>query len=254
MTTPTGEPWIRLYVRAGATPPRLVPSPAARRWYSHNASRCLPLVVAGQLGWTLLSPVAFTAVWDGRRDPKGVRLNKRRPRDSRGLYIDSRFGDAIVTIGTGLFVRTSPDVDLLVKAVPNVPKDGVGLLEGLIETDWFEGSLTVNLRLTRPGLTVRWEAGEPLCQLVPYPRGWIERFRPELVDDGDDHATFFVAAERWKDDRIELLDMLRAGHQPPYDGRYRRGIRHDGVAAPPSHRPKLSVRPFPKVEPAPRDF
>jgi hypothetical protein len=131
-----------------------------------------------------------------------------------------------------------------VKAVPNLPKDGVAMLEGLIETDWFDGSFTVNLRLTRPGLIVGWDRDEPLFQIVPYPRGWLEQFRAEVVTDGPDHAAFFEAADRWEEDRCAAMAARLRGENVPFDGQYRRGWRHDGIPAPCTHQTRLHVPPF----------
>jgi hypothetical protein len=209
---------------------------------------CLPLTVAGQLGRTVLNPAAFAAVWDGSPGVGGVRVN------SKSRHVVSHFGFGILTINVWFHLRTSPDVDLLVKAVPNRPKDGATMLEGLIETDWFEGSFTVNLRLTRPGLIVVWDRDEALFQLVPYPRGWIERFRTEVVADGPEHAAFFAVASPWDARRVARATAQERGEEMPHDRQYRLGRRIDGRPAPPSHQRKLNVPPFPDLEPAPRTF
>jgi hypothetical protein len=246
-------PWIRLYVRPGHEPPWLVPSPPSRRWFPPDAYRCLPLLVADQFGWSLLSPVRFTAIWDGAPSRTALRIGEGPQRDTR-LYLRSIFGHGILSILFPFYVRTSPEVDILVKGPPNTPKDGVSVLEGLVETDWFDGSFTANLRLTRPGQVVQWEPGEPLFQLVPYPRGWLERFRAETVTDGPDHAAFMAAARRWDEDRAIAVDAMWRGQDVTVDGQYRQGRRHDGIPAPPTHRKKLAVPPFPGIEPAPREF
>lgn len=239
------RPWIRLYVRAGTEPARVVPGLAERGWFTPWMYHCLPLVAAGQLGWTVLNPVAFVASWDGSSGDRGVRVS------SQGHHVSSHFGQGIVTIDPGFYVRTSTEVDLLVRAVPNQPKDGATTLEGLVETDWFDGSFTVNLRLTRPGLIVRWERGEPLFQLVPYPRGWLERFRAEVVTDGPEHTAFFEAADRWESDRVAMTQAQLRGELLRFDGQYRRGRRHDGGAAPATHQTRLRVPPFAQATVAP---
>jgi hypothetical protein len=199
---------------------------------------CLPLVAAGQLGWTVLNPEAFAAVWDGSLGESGIRIG------GQWRHVSSHFGQGIVTINPGFYVRTSPEIDLLVRGVPNLPKDGATTLEGLIETDWFDGSFTVNIRLTRPGQVVGWDRDEPLFQLVPYPRGWLERFRAEVVADGPEHATFFESANRWEADRLAMMSARVRGEEDGFDGQYRRGRRHDGIAAPTTHRTTPRVPPF----------
>lgn len=241
-------PWIRLYVRAGTAPPIIVPSPIGRDWYSREMYHCVPLCIAGQLGWTVLNAGAFDVTWDGSDGPEGV------TGDSEGGHVASHFGHGLLTVNPGFYVRTPPGIDLLVKAVPNLPKDGVSWLEGLIETDWFEGSFLVSARLTRPGQTVRWERDEPLFQILPYPRGWLEQFTTEVVTDGDDHAAFFAVADEWERARHVLAERLARGEVPvpSFDARYRRGVRQDATPAPASHRTSLAVPPFPGAPPAPR--
>jgi hypothetical protein len=231
-----------------------VPSPAGRRWYDAHASHCLPLVMAGQLGWTALSSIAIDTVWDGGPTPRGVRFRRGLPRRVPGFAVSSWFGKGIVTVWLGIHFRTSPGIDLLVKAPPNAPKDGVSVLEGLVETDWLDARFSINLKLTRPGLPVRWEAGEPLCQLVPYPRGWLERFRLETVTEGPDHAVEMAAIDRWHADRSAQVAAHHRGEGPPYDQQYRLGRRHDGGLAPSTHRRKLRVPTFPGLPPAPREL
>jgi hypothetical protein len=238
MTAIADAPWIRLYVQPGDEPARVVPAPAGRGWYAPWMYHCLPLVAAGQLGWTVLNPAAFAAVWDGSTGVDGVRVS------GRGRHVSSHFGHGTVTINPGFYVRTSPEIDLLVRGVPNLPKDGATMLEGLVETDWFDGSFTVNLRLTRPGLIVGWDRDEPLFQLVPYPRGWLRQFRAEVVTDGADHAEFFESADRWEGDRLALMAARLRGEKVPFDGQYRRGRRHDGIPAPSTHQTMLRVPAF----------
>jgi uncharacterized protein DUF6065 len=237
-------PWIRLYVRPDAAPPRLFPGPPAQDWFSPEMYHCLPLTAAGQLGWTLLNAARFEVTWDGRDEPDGVNGQ------SEGEHVQSRFGHGLVSVDPGFYVRTSPEVDLLVKAVPNLPKDGVTWLEALVETDWFEGSFLVSFRLTRPGLTVVFERDEPLFQLVPYPRRWLDHFRAETVTDGADHATFLASADRWHRDRNARLAPMLSGQSPPvpFDGRYRQGLRCDDSRGPSTHQAKLSLPGFPGLE------
>ena len=49
-----------------------------------------------------------------------------------------------------------------------------------METDWLESTFTMNWKLTRANLPVIFEAGEPICMLVPHRRGELEAFEPEI--------------------------------------------------------------------------
>jgi hypothetical protein len=50
-------------------PPEIVPGRIERDWMdafaARHAYRCLPLNMANTSGWELLTPVAFTAEWNG---------------------------------------------------------------------------------------------------------------------------------------------------------------------------------------------
>src|SRR3546814_8613360 len=86
----------------------------------------------------------------------------------------------IVTFSLGHLFRTSPGVNLWIKVPSNRPKDGASPLEGIIETDWSPYTFTMNWQLTRPGLAVRFEKGEPIASLIPVERGYLARFTPYL--------------------------------------------------------------------------
>lgn len=64
--------------------------------------------------------------------------------------------------------------------VPNLAKDGIAPLEGVVETDWLSFTFTMNWIFTRPG-RVRFEADEPFCFITPVNYRAIEAFEPEVV-------------------------------------------------------------------------
>jgi len=237
-------PWMRLYVSAGAPRPRVVPAPMRREWLPGTAYHCTPLVVGNQLGWTVLSPNRVAAMWSGKDTSDGVYVFKR------GAGATSHFGYGILTMQLGFQVHTAPGVSTWVKAPPNTPKDGVCVLEGLVETDWLDGSFTLNFRLTRPGHLVDWQPGEPLVTLLPFPRGWLESSELEVVTEGSDWQVQQDAHGTWVRDRVQLLS-LNPGGKPARDGSYRRGERHDGQTGPRPPAAKLHLPTFPGLEPGP---
>src|SRR5437879_11798880 len=56
------------------------PAPRERRWMEDANKkfpyRCLPLVVANQYGWEILSTHHFRARWDGTSTPEGLVIEK----------------------------------------------------------------------------------------------------------------------------------------------------------------------------------
>jgi hypothetical protein len=252
--SPDPELWIKLYVASGVPTPRVVPSPLARTWLPPNAHHCTPLLAANQLGWSVLSPAPIEAVWDGGPTASGVTFRKGLTRREPGFAVTSWFGRGTISLTLGLHLRTAPDVDLLVKDVPNAWKDGARVLEGLVETDWFDGTFLITIKLTRPGLAVSWEKDEPLCQLVPYPRGWVEQFHPNVVRSGEDHTAYFAAVDRWEADREAATQAKLRGEHQDWDRQYLLGRRHDDRSGPASHRRRVKLPSFPGVEAGPREY
>ena len=138
---------------------------------------CLPMVMANQLGWEVLTPVSFRATWNGGTGNDAVVIEADT--ENRLLPV-SHFGSGIVTFHLTYIFRTPQGHNLLVKGPANFAKDGIAPLEALVEADWLPNIFTMNYRFTRPGVTVRFEQGEPFCCLIPIQRHYVERFQPIL--------------------------------------------------------------------------
>ncbi|MCP3904362.1 MAG: hypothetical protein GY715_12095 [Planctomycetes bacterium] len=81
----------------------------SRAWMDRTsdrfAYRCLPLVIANQLGWDVLCPFAFTATWDGTDAPEGITIDfTSEPSD----LVQAHFGHGVLTFSIGYLFRTSP--------------------------------------------------------------------------------------------------------------------------------------------------
>jgi hypothetical protein len=231
------RPWLRVHHTGDPARVLLEPSPPRRLWAGAGALYCTPMIVASQLGWTARNPAAFWATWNGGETPGDLRV------DCPGGGASSHFGCGIVTVTLPYYLETSPGLALLVKAVPNLPVDGWWPLEGLVETDWFEGSFTLNFRCTRANTPVYIAAGAPLVQLVPYPQALIEGVGLEWATEAQRTARM-AAVEPWNRDRAALL-ARNDGPDPALwsrDGAYQRGVRHDGApgAPPPARRLHLA--------------
>jgi hypothetical protein len=234
---------LTLYPQRGAPPPAVMPSPRRRAWLAANtaAPHCLPLMLANQLGWAVGAPHAIAAVWDGGEAPEAVTV-------TGGPYAAGHFGSGIVTVSLPFLVRTPPGVATWVKAVPNLPKHGVCVLEALVDTaPGADFTFTLNVRLTEPGASVVWAAGEPLAQLVPWPAGWLDHAGCEVVTAGACYEAEWAAADRWSAERATAL----ATWPGPRDGAYRNGRRHDGQPGP-GPRPTKLVLVGP--QPGPPEF
>ena len=196
-------------------PVEILPAERWREWMNATsnrfANRCLPLLMANQAGWVMLNPTAFTATWDGGEERGSMKVVYDDPDTPPERRVGrSHFGYGIVSFSFRCFFETPEGYNLLARGPANAPKDGVSALEGLIETDWALVPFTMSWKLTRPG-SVRFEAGEPFCQVVPQRRGELERFRPTTRSmDADPNAS--ERAHAWEATRLMYMLGKRQMH------------------------------------------
>lgn len=126
----------------------------------------------------------------------------------------------------------------------NCPKEGIYALEGVVETDWTTSTFTMNWHLTRPGLTVPFEAGEPNCMITPQRRGDLEKVRPvvrDLSSEPEIEQGFldFQASRSHFNERLRRHEANGVGWQRHYfQGRDLAGERHE------QHQTRLRLRDF----------
>jgi hypothetical protein len=251
-------------------------APVDRAWMdaSHQRApyRCLPLVIANQAGWWLSSPVAFTAYWDGGLAKENVQIHFDPPSgtaDLAGLFapivvsadipdhgihedarVSSHFGNGVITFSIPYLFRTPRGINLWVKGPTNLIKDGVQPLEGIVETDWLSATFTMNWKFTRPNYSVRFECGEPICMVVPIPRGLAEQLEP-VYSPLDANPELARDCREWDRSRANFnadLARLRAeavqrGWQRDYmKGQTIRGERTE------EHQTRLQLREFTRAE------
>jgi hypothetical protein len=189
------------------------PAPRERKWMEVADQkfpyRCLPLVMANQYGWEILSTHHVRATWDGTSHEDGVVIE-----DLYGdgeLQCESHFGCGIVTFHMPYIFRTPQDWNLMVRGPTNNPKDGIIALDGIIETDWSHATFTMNWRFTR-ACTVEFQLGEPICFFFPIQRGALESFRGEVRMLETDEALERKFRE-WSHHRDKFLAGLEK-HKP----------------------------------------
>jgi hypothetical protein len=158
-----------------------------------------------------------------------------------------------VTWHLPLLFRTPPGYNLLVRGPANYPKDGASRLEGIVETDWASSSFSMNWKLTRKLIPVRFEVDEPICMIVPQRRAELEEFAPELrriESDEDLHSRYeFFLRSRAELGRTQAAPNANAGDRVPWQGDYARGIHADGAAGAHDHQTRRHLRPFVEQQP-----
>lgn len=228
--------------------PRIRPAPSSREWMAATPSayayRCLPLNIANAHGWEVLSPCAFTAMWDGGEGKEAIHIDSAAPQHLRPL---SHFGSGVLTFHIlGLF-RTEPGWNLWVGGPPNRPKDGIYPLSGVVETDWAPYTFTMNWCFTRRDWPVQFAEGEPICFFHPLPRGAVESCEPEFraLDSDPETAAHY---RHWVEGRGKFIRDLRVegstARQEKWEKFYYRGRLPDQERSPAKHQQKLRLRPF----------
>ena len=227
--------------------PRVRPLPATRSWMDATqerfAYRCLPLAIANSHGWSIGSPSGFAAVWDGSTAPAGVTVYPDP--GHRGALPVGLFGHGILTFHVEGLFRTSPGWDLWLSAPPNMPKDGIGALSGVVETDWMPFSFTMNWKFTREGHPVRFDVDEPIAALFPVRRGALAQIEPHIrpIADEPDLARRFTEWSRARDDHHRQMAHCPASGSEAWQKHYFHGIDMEGNHAS-GHLTKLRLRDF----------
>ena len=182
---------------------------------------CEAATSATSYGWWVFSPIDQEFLWDGsdifwrcKDVPEWVPLqpsvqfpdyseafDRAAPAAMQGCappFLTALPEPGCLQIWTGLIAQTAPDWHLLVRSTPNLPSaGGIGLFEGIIETDRWFGPLFINLRLTKTNTPISFSDEFPLFQVQPIPRDVyddatlnnyelvprLDQFQPEDWDD-----------------------------------------------------------------------
>jgi Family of unknown function (DUF6065) len=231
--------------------PEIVPASADRHWMDEGtrgwANRCLPLRIANANGWFVLNPAAIEVEWNGQRALDALTIKSNAGEDS---LAQSMFGFGIITFVIPYLFRTPAGVNMLARGPANQPKDGIAPLEGIIETDWLPFAFTMNWQVTRPGVKIRFEQGEPIAMLTPLRRGDTESFMPEIRNLTSEPA-LQEKFDRWLLDRQEAARLKQESNYQAKvkQGHYIRGEDHAGARAT-EHQANLKVKQFVEIEPA----
>lgn len=195
----------------------LKPASKTRDLFAPPFYLCLPLTAANTLGWTLYNPHAFSVTWTGGSAREDVIVES----DSPAVY--SWLGYGTFTLNPQFLIHTSPGIDILVRPVPNHAKPAILTLEGIMENDWLRTSFTLNFMALMPLVKTTFAVGEPLVQLVPYPRHFIEPIQPAIIESGADYEARIADYQAWRERRKAQNDE---GIKP--DMQYMNGIDFNG--------------------------
>ena len=196
-------------------PPEIVPGRPNRDWMDafseRHPYRCLPLTMANTSGWEILNPVGFTAEWNGGPQKSDITFRPDTPYVGFHEFVVSHFTQGIMTFHPGYMFRTPLKWSMMVQGPPNLIKDGLQALSGLVETDWLPFPFTMNWAFTRPG-KVRFERGEPFCFFTLVQDKALEAFEP-VIRSLDSEPVLRGQYEAWNRERTDFNNRL-ARHDP----------------------------------------
>ena len=179
----------------------LAPADRTLRGTAHaDATRwCGPFTHANKAGWWVFPPVDIDITWQGgaafdwelltpysNADAHLIRFLLDEGEATPDKWLPVSRGRAkfawgvvepnVVQIWTGCIFETPPGWGLHVRSPINCADDRVHVMEAMLETDWLQYDIWINLAFHRPGerVELRRDAWPPLAQLVPVRRDSYE--------------------------------------------------------------------------------
>ena len=185
----------------------IVPLKRKRSWMDRTdrsyAYECMPLNIANEYGWAVLSPTKFSATWDGTESVDCIKIEYH---DKEYKFAHSHFGHGVLTISVDFVLQTPPTVSTYIRGIPNDPILGLQPLDAIVETDWLPFTFTYNYKFIKP-CTVTFEANEPLFTFFPIQRGEIESYS---LDNRfiEENKELFKEYQKYADSRSYYLDNM----------------------------------------------
>jgi Family of unknown function (DUF6065) len=166
----------------------------AARW-------CGPYTHANKAGWWLFPPVDIDITWKGGQEfewelltpysnADGHLIRFLLMGDSNGASPETWLTDhggrskftwglveeGVVQVWTGCIFETPPGWGLQVRSPINCADDRFHVMEAMLETDWLQQDIWLNLAFHRPGekVELRRDAWPPLAHLMPVRRETYE--------------------------------------------------------------------------------
>ena len=172
---------------------------AATRW-------CGPFTHANKAGFWLFPPVDIDITWQGGQDfewelhtpytdvdrhlirflmDEGDEANpdKWSGAEGRTKFTWGLVEEGVVQMWTGCIFETPPGWGLHIRSPVNAGNDAFHVMEAVLETDWLQYDIWLNLVFHHVGerVELRRESWPPVAQLVPVPRETYEG--PWTVDE-----------------------------------------------------------------------
>lgn len=167
---------------------------------------CGPFTNANRSGWWVFPPVDMDVIWRGGKefdarvltpyadtdahlirflldDSDDAHPERWLPDEGRTKFSWGLVEDGVVQIWTGCIFETPPGWGLHVRSPVNVPPRACHVMEAVLETDWLQYDVWLNVAFDRKDelVELRRDGWPPLAQLVPVPRESYDA--PWLLDE-----------------------------------------------------------------------
>jgi Family of unknown function (DUF6065) len=164
----------------------IVPALPFRPWMDRleASDKWLPATIANQAGWIIVNREEIEVVWNGGESPSDVQISSRNPATS--LSFVSQAGSGIVTWKLPLLFRLPPELNLRLRGPTNWYKEGAFPIEQVLDVDSSVSAVSMSWKVTKVGIPIRFEVGEPLCMIYPELRGLADEVDPEMRSIDED--------------------------------------------------------------------
>jgi hypothetical protein len=219
------------------------PASSTREWMNEalvrNPYRCLPLSIANQWGWEILSMAAYDVTWNGGNATSDIIV--KHISGPKEYLPKSHFGEGTITWHTGYVFKTEYPYGIYVSGAPNNPKPNIMPLSGVVETYWLPFTFTMNWRFTQPG-TVRFSENDVICQIHPVDLEMFNNVECEIKQLSSD-PEFMNDYKEWSARRSQFLANPNRGDS--WQKNYMRGTHpHENEVKEEEHNTKLKVPSF----------
>jgi hypothetical protein len=171
---------------------KIIPLSLNRKWMNDTnkkfAYKCLPLNIANQYGWAVLSPANFSVSWYGGSGKEQVEVFSSDP-DFLESIIVSHFGEATFTLQLDFVIQTPENYSLYIRGVPNEINSTIRPLDAIVETDWLPFTFSYNYKFAETG-TVDFKRGDPLFVFFPIERNSVENFKLKQINIEDNQDLY----------------------------------------------------------------
>jgi hypothetical protein len=247
---------IVAYWHSGDVGWTIEPASSRREWMDNStgrfAYRCLPLVMANQLGWVIRTPGTFCVKWSGKVGVDALTIQHTEGPEGLRRAVTSHFGHGILTLLLPWIFRTPPGVSLLARGPSNYWVHNAHALEGLVETDWTSTTFTMNWQITAINREVWFRKGTPICMLVPTRVDLAESLVPTFASLSSNPALEREVAEfdrkRNETARTNREKFEKGEKHQNFELDYMRGQTPAGTQSLDTHRTNIKLRPWPASE------